>query len=106
MAYNDNKSKRADNEAVVQQISDAKDPYKPGQEIAQCDKSAKFHLTAMNQTVAQNAANKEQNPNRNEKPQYTTTKDLHYPVGSFQNAKIREQKDVPDFINVHNLMKT
>lgn len=71
-----------------------------------CDKSAKFHLTAMKSTVAQNAAEKDNQASKNEKPHYQTTKDVHYPVGSFNNASIRQEKDVPDFINCHKTMKT
>lgn len=84
MAYED-KSKRVDNEAVIQQITSATDPYEPGKVISMCDKSQKFHLTAMKATVAQNAAEKDGQDfqSRFEKPMYRTTKDIHYPVSSF-----------------------
>ena len=54
-----------------------------------CDKSAKFHLTAMKQTVAQNAAEKDDQAQKQERPHYQTTKDVHYPVASFNHASYR-----------------
>lgn len=38
MAFEDKTSKRADNEQVIQQITDQVDPYQPGKQISQCDK--------------------------------------------------------------------
>ena len=91
----------------MQQVHEQADPYIAGKLNSQCDKNTKLHLTQMQKTVAQNAAERGRNEGEGqEKPLYNTTKDLHYPMASFHNASHRQQRDVPDYQKVHQQMKT
>lgn len=58
MSFEDQRGKLANNEKIIQQITSVANPYEPGKIIAQCDKSSKLNLTQMNNTVAQNVADK------------------------------------------------
>jgi hypothetical protein len=60
----------------------------------------------MSSTVAQNASeNTRLAENPKEKPQYVTTKELHYPVSSFQKTSNRVKQELTGEKELHNVLK-